>query len=45
MGIPDTLPVPEKPVFRSKSNRTLQGTVDWFKIEKGVRQTCMMSPW
>ena len=24
--------------------RTLYGTTDWFKIEKGVRQDCLLSP-
>ena len=27
---------PEKPVCRSRSNRTGHGTMDWFKIGKGV---------
>ena len=27
---------PEKPVFGSRSSRTLYGTTDWFRIEKGV---------
>ena len=30
----------EKPVCRSKRNRT----TDWFKIGKGVRQGCILSP-
>ena len=25
--------------------RTGQGTMDWFKIEKGVCQGCIQSPW
>ena len=29
---------PEKPVCRSRSNRTRHGTTDWFKIGKGVHQ-------
>ena len=24
--------------------RTLSGTTDWFKIEKGVQQGCLLSP-
>ena len=24
--------------------RTLYGTTDWFKIEKGVRRACLLSP-
>ena len=27
-----------------KQVRTLYGTVDWFKIEKGVQQGCLLSP-
>ena len=41
MGIPDHLPL-EKPVCRSESNR--HGTTDWFQIEKGVHQDCILSP-
>ena len=35
---------PEKPVFGSRRNRTLDGTTDWFKIGKGVTQGCILSP-
>ena len=35
---------PEKPVFGSRSSRTLYGTTDWFRIEKGERQSCLLSP-
>ena len=39
------LTVPEKPVCRSRSNiRTENGTTNWFKIGKGVRQGCILSP-
>ena len=35
----------QKPVCRSRSNiRTRQGTMDWFKIGKGVYQGCILSP-
>ena len=45
MGIPrpSYLP-PEKPVCRSRSNRTGHGTMDWFKVEKGVHQGCILPP-
>ena len=36
--------LPEKPVCRSRSNRTGYGTTDWFQIGKGVRQDCILSP-
>ena len=39
-----TLPVSEKPVCRSRRNRNLHGTNDWFKIGKGVHQGCILSP-
>ena len=26
------------------TGRTLYGTTDWFKIEKGVQQGCLLSP-
>ena len=35
---------PEKPVCRSRRNRTRRGTTDWFKIGKGVCQGYMLSP-
>ena len=35
---------PEKPICRTRSNRTRHGTTDWFQIGKGVRQGCMLSP-
>ena len=39
-----TLPL-EKSVCRSEATvRTGHGTTDWFQIEKGVRQNCILSP-
>ena len=36
---------PGKPICGSKATvRTLDGTTDWFKIEKGVQQDCRLSP-
>ena len=40
---PPNLPS-EKPVCRSKNNRALHETSDWFKIGKGVWQDCTFSP-
>ena len=40
---PPYLP-PEKPVCRARSNRTGYGTMDWFKIRKGVCQGLILSP-
>ena len=34
---------PENSVCRSGRNRTGHGTTDWFKIVKGVRQSCILS--
>ena len=34
---------PEKSVCRSRNNRTRHGTMDWFKIVKGVCQGCILS--
>ena len=39
---PPYLP-PEKPVYKSRSNRTGYGTMNWFKIGKGVRQAYILS--
>ena len=37
---------PEKPVYRSKAVvRTRHGTMNCFKIGKGVCQGCILSPW
>ena len=33
----------EKPVYKSRSNRTGHGTMNWFKIGKGVRQAYILS--
>ena len=33
-----------KPVSQSRSNRTKNGTTDWFKIGKGVDQGYILSP-
>ena len=43
MGIPGHLKSLEKPVCRSRSNRTGHGTTAWFKIGKGV-QSYVLSP-
>ena len=43
MGIPDHMTCHQS-VGRSRSNRTGQGTTDWFQIEKEVRQGCILSP-
>ena len=40
---PPYLP-PEKPVCKSRSNRTEPGTTEWFQIGKGVCQSCILSP-
>ena len=37
--------IPEKSVCRSRSKvKTGHGTTDWFQIEKGVHQGCLLSP-
>ena len=42
-GRPPDLPH-EKPVCKSRSNKTGHGTTDWFQTGKGVRQGCILSP-
>ena len=48
MDIPDTRQSylsPEKPYAGQEATvRILYGTTDWFKIEKGVQQGCLLSP-
>ena len=46
MGIPDPLTCLLKNLHAGQEAtvRTLYGTNDWFKIEKGVRQGCLLSP-
>ena len=46
MGVPDHLfCLLRKPyVGQEAAVRTGQGTTDWFKTEKGVRQGCILSP-
>ena len=40
---PPELP-PEKPVCKSRSNRTRYGTMDWFQTGKGLYQGCILPP-
>ena len=35
---------PEKPVYRSRSNRTRHGTTDWFQIGNRICQCGILSP-
>ena len=35
----------DKPVCRSRRNRIEHGTINWFKIGKGVCQDCILSLW
>ena len=46
MGIPDHLTCLLRNLYEGQEAtvRTLCGTTDWFKIEKGVRQGCLLSP-
>ena len=46
MGIPDHLTCLLRNLYvcQEATVRTLYGTNDWFKIEKGVQQGCLLSP-
>ena len=46
MGIPDHLICLSRNLYASQEAtiRTGHGTTDWFKIGKGVRQGCILSP-
>ena len=46
MGIPDLLTCLLRNLYarQEATVRTGHGTTDWFQIEKGVRQGCMLSP-
>ena len=46
MGIPDHLTCLRRNLYAGQEAtvRTGHGTTDWFKIEKGVRPGCMLSP-
>ena len=47
MGIPDHLPylLRNLNAGQEATVRTRQGTMDWFKIGKGVHQDCILSPY
>ena len=46
MGIPDHLTCLLRNLFAGQDAtvRTGHGTTEWFQIEKGVHQVCMLSP-
>ena len=46
MGIPDPLVCLVRNLYADQevTVRTGHGTIDWFQIEKGVRQDCILSP-
>ena len=46
IGIPDHLACLLRNLYvgQEATVRTLYGTTDWFKIEKGVQQGCLLSP-
>ena len=46
MGIPDHLTCLLRNLYAGQETtvKTGHGTIDWFQIEKGVRQGCILSP-
>ena len=46
MGKPDHLTCLLRNLYggQEATVRTLYGTTDWFNIEKGIRQDCLLSP-
>ena len=46
MGIPDHLTYLLRDLYASQEAavKTLYRTTDWFKIEKGIQQVCLLSP-
>ena len=46
MGIPDHLTRLLRNLYvgEKATVKTLYGTTDWFKIKKGVQQSCLLSP-
>ena len=46
MGIPDHLTCPLRNLYAGQEAtfRSLYGTTDWFKIEIGIQQGCLLSP-
>ena len=47
MGIPDHLTCPLRNLYAGQETtvRTGHGTTDWFQIEKGVNQGCILLPY
>ena len=46
MGLPEPLTCLLRNLYggQEATVRTLYGTTDWFRIEKGVQQGCLLSP-